>query len=395
MDSNHNSKFIIIFIVLLLLLLGLIFLLIRELQVTADNAQKEIVAAVDEDNSVENILINNNCELLRRDISNRIAVNFPLDLYNTDGTSNELYFEKLVSELIPVINSDFTLVDNSKSIKISIVYDYTLKEYTIMYNDVENFYANTDGKSYIAVDTVEITRGTMLYEQDYYLSYLIIQGCYFSSIKDKLGEGVEKSNKYVDYLDGTLSIRTAPNDAVKNMVFKKGYKTPVGTEIMNKVTMDTPLSEIYQNFPRPDFGSVDKGYLGYRSTDFYVYYYGDEISIQTYAYHNNVDFEKILLKYVDNKNLDEFVTNLTKTWKNYDSFKYDKEEGNVYLLYSSRGVEINIKNNNPKGITLYNNYYFTDKTKSLVKNGYVTLNSEEDLINIIETERRNNTLQLY
>ena len=393
MGRNGSNKFILIFILLLVVLLVLIIMLIRELKVSTSTSSKNVTAAVDEDHIIDNVLEKNNCKFIDQEVGNKVYLEFPGDLYNSDGSSNEQYFEKLVKDIIPIFNSDFQLFDNKKGIKISVVYDYNLKDYTITYNDRENFYAKTNGKSYIDVDNVKFANGNMrIFAKDYYLERLTMGDMFLSSIKDKLGEGVERENKYFDYLDGTISIRTSPNDAVKNIIFKKGYK---GSKITDKITMDTPLTEIYENFPDVDFGSLDKGYLGYRIREFYVYFYNDEISFQTYAYHNNTAFERVLSRYIENNNLNEFVKNLTSNWKNYDSFKYDEEAQTVYLLYSSRGVEINIKNNDSKGITLYSNYCFTDQTKSFVKNGYVSLNSEEDLINIIETKRRNNTLELY
>ena len=98
-------------------------------------------------------------------------------------------------------------------------------------------------------------------------------------------------------------------------------------------------------------------------------------------------------KYIETRNLDEFVKELSKKWMSYDYLEYDKENGNLHMIYSARGVEIDIKNNNPSGITLYTNYYLTDLTKSYVKNGIIRFNEKTDLIHKIEKARRNSNYQ--
>ena len=387
---NNKSSFILIFIALLFVLLCIIISLL--IQSYKENAQQSgISTAVSEDTKINDILEKYKCELSEQD-NNTLYLIFPNDLYNENGSSNKEYFEELINALIPFFpDRNFNLIDNEKQITISIIYDYQTKDHLIEYNGISGFYSKTDGKSYVAVDNVKIVNGTKIFKKDQYLEAVYINDEYFSIIADSLGEGVETKNNYVDYFNGTLSIRVAPNNAVKNMIFRDGYK---GGEITSGVTMDTSLREIYEKYPNPSFGNVDKGYLGYRSDEFYVYYYDDEISIQTYGYNDNYRFENILEKYINDGDLDDFVSTLTREWKNYDSFRYDKENQSAYILYANRGVEINIVNNNSKGITLYNNYFFTDKTKEYVKKGFITLKNEDDLIDIIESKRRNNTLEL-
>ena len=46
------------------------------------------------------------------------------------------------------------------------------------------------------------------------------------------------------------------------------------------------------------------------------------------------------------------------------------------------------KNNDSKGITIYNNYYLTDTVKELIKNNKISINPDEDLLFITEQNRR-------
>ncbi len=59
-------------------------------------------------------------------------------------------------------------------------------------------------------------------------------------------------------------------------------------------------------------------------------------------------------------------------------------------MFSNRGFEIDIEDNNPKGIILYSNYYFTEKTEKYVEDGLITLREKQDSVEKIEKERRAN-----
>ena len=58
------------------------------------------------------------------------------------------------------------------------------------------------------------------------------------------------------------------------------------------------------------------------------------------------------------------------------------------MLFPTRGIEIDIQGNNPKGITLYSSYYFSDDTRQYVKDGLISFKNQ-DLVQIYEKGRRN------
>jgi phage-related protein len=76
--------------------------------------------------------------------------------------------------------------------------------------------------------------------------------------------------------------------------------------------------------------------------------------------------------------------------QSYDEYEYDEEAKNLHISYPYIGVDINIKNNDSTGITLYSNYYFTDKTKRFIAEGKITLDSKTDAIYVSELNRREN-----
>ena len=79
---------------------------------------------------------------------------------------------------------------------------------------------------------------------------------------------------------------------------------------------------------------------------------------------------------------------IKSNYKVYDSLEYDSEIKKAHIVFSNRGIEIDIKDNNPKGITLYSNYLFSETSKRFVREGLINLNSHEDLVNKMEVDRR-------
>ena len=385
MNKSKTIKIMSLVFVLLFVLLILLMILI---QITKTDTPK-IEAYIDDKSTIEGVIKSNKSEFINQK-DEEIYISSAKDLYNNDGTDNELYFEKMINELIPFFkNRDFTIIDEKKDFKIFVKYEYSSNEYKIYYNEVADFYSVTNGEAYAAIDNTEIVDAQKVYFKDHLIDLLIMDSTYFTAMSKELTDGVAADNKYTDYMNGTVSVRLAPNKVVKNLIFRDGYSDK---EIATNITMNSTLEEVHNLLPKNAFGGINKGFLGYRAEDFYIFFYDDEISIYPYAYRENTSFEKLLLEYVEDKDLGKFARKLTTAWKNYDYYKFDEESQNLYLLYASRGIEINIKENDLKGIVLYTNYYFTDDTKKLVKNGYVTLNSESDLIDTIEGKRRDNTL---
>ena len=388
MNNTRNMKFILLIMALLVVLLILCNVLLQLLQEGKNHAKVE--SYVGDKSTIKGVIVSNESEFIKQE-DEKIYISSAKDLYNEDGTDNELYFEKIIDELIPFFSDkDFTIIDETKDLTIYVKYDFKDKDHKIYYNDIDDFYEKTNGENYAAVDDVKIVKGQLLFFKDHLLQLLEMNSGFFSMMSEELKDGVVSKNNYTNYFDGKLSVRLAPNNAVKNIVFRDGYSDE---EITNKITLNSTLDEIKETLPENAFGSVESGVLGYRTDDYYIFYYDDEISIYAYAYKENSNFEKLLSEYIENKDLKNFVEKLTSKMKNYDYFKYDENSQSAYLLYASRGIEINIKENDTKGITLYTNYFFTNDTKKLVKNGYISFNSKADLIEVTEEKRRNNTLK--
>lgn len=387
--TKNKSKIILFFLILLFCLMGIMIFLLFKIDYYQKSQNEQIavdITTVQEPQTVKEVIEKYDSEYIKQEKKN-IYVIFSKDLYNDDGSTNKKYFENIVNDLEPFFEEySFKIIDEKNKIEIYARYNYETKDYSILINNIEDFYSKTDGDSYVKVETTEISKGTSFAITDKFLTTLRLKKNKLSAIKDDLGEGKDLGNGYTSYQNGTIKIRTVPTGGVKNIIFSKDYKD----NITYKLNMNMSLDEIAETEKNYDFGSVDKGYLGYRHNEFYLFFYRDEVSVYTYSYKRNTVFEEYLEEYIETKDLDRFIKNLCVDWLAYDSFEYDEETQCAHILYSTRGVEIDIKDNDPKGITLYNNYYLTELTKKYVKNGYISFNPYEDLVEKTEIERRKN-----
>lgn len=235
-------------------------------------------------------------------------------------------------------------------------------------------------------DTIKIADRVTMYSPNTYLSSLLAANMGTRIIEKDLDEGIELDNGYISYNDGTIEIRKTLTNIVRNIIFTNKYDG----DVVKNVNLKTSLKEILELYPENSFGSLEKDYLGYLSNDFYYFFYDDEISVYGYTYKEDEKFEKILEKYLEDKDLDKFVSSIKASLRYYDYLEYDPDIKKAHIMFSNRGFEIDIEDNNPKGIILYSNYYFTDKTKKYVEDGIITLREKEDSVEKIEKERRAN-----
>ncbi len=381
-----KRKRIIIVIALILLFILLIMLNCLVVLLNKQENNEENVTIVSDTKSVKDVIEKNNSKYIDENGS-VIYLVFGKDLFDENGNSNESYFDKIIKDVIPFYESeDFFLVDEEKSINISVILNSKTGKHIVKINGIENFFENSSGASYTKVDKMKITEDSEIIVSNPYLDRLVMNSMYFSEIEDDLGEGKQLENGYTSYLNGTIKLRTVPTKAVRNIIFSSEYEGP----ITSKIDSGMSLREIYNINSQNAFGSLDEGYLGYKDADYYLFFYKDEVSVYSYTYNYNKVFEEALAKYLDSKDLDSFVNKLISKWKAYDYYEYDEKNKNAYILYSNRGIEIDIKNNDSKGIKLYTNYYFTDETKRYVKDGLISLDSKNDLVDKIEKQRKSN-----
>lgn len=344
---------------------------------TNDKRQKEV--------TLEEILEKHEAKYIDKKIR-YIYVTFPIQLYDKDGNKNNKYFENLVKDLsnLAELNKyNFKLIDEENNIEVEVTYDTENDEYIIKYNGYKDFYEEVDGELFSNINNSKIIDKGVIQITSPELDALVRGNMFFLKVKDYVDEGTDYGTRYKSFNDGKILMKII-NNKVRNIVFTNKYEDTV----VNNVKVGTNLADIEKYYSRYSGGSVDKGVLYYRTDDIYIFFYDNEISAYGYSYFENTYFEDYLEEYLQTKDLDKFVQMVTRKMNIYDEFEYNPDIGYAHITYPSMGIEINIKDNNPNGITLYNNYYLTDKTKKMILEKQIQLNSEDDLLLIAENERR-------
>lgn len=387
-----NSKRILIIIMLLILfilfcLLTAVTIILKKEENSNDIVMNTIktnaVEKSKKEKTIEDVLNEHDSEYINQD-NNKIFAKLAKDLYDENGRSNKEFFESLIEDLEPFFpETSFYIIDDEKDITIYVKKSNKDGSFELIINDIENFYQETDGRDYVAVENSKIVEPSNLLMSNYYLEKLEMHNMYFKYIEDKLTNGRETENGYTVYVDQQIKVKLSPNKSVLNLVFMEDYED----KILHDISLDMKLGDIANLYDDYVFGGIDKGYLGYRSGNYYYFFYEDEASIYSYSYGKSETFENILNEYLSTKNLDDFVDKLKLAFKGYSELEYDPDIQRLFIAYPTRGIKIDIRDNNPKGITLYSNYCFSDTTKKLVKDGKLKY-SEEDYVNEYEQMRK-------
>lgn len=389
--KNKKANFIIIIIVgLLLVLIFVMQLLIMALQQEEQQPNNIVVSTSGNSNNkqettVKEIIENAGSEYIdmNEGVLLKIYANFKYDLYDEDGKSKKSYFIDIIDKIVDLKKETFYLIDNEKSIEIYVEYDKEKDSYTVKFNDMEDFYDETDGDTYIDLARTQIVQqNTFGVVEDKY-AILQTRGMYYANSFIVTSEREELPNGYYYYPEEHIKAKLRGAKVV-NLIYDKDFEDLITANVY----VTTKLEDVVKRYPNPGFGSPSEGYLGYRSSSVYAFLYGDEVSIYPYNYKENEYFDEYLEEYCQSGDLDKLVSDFTTQWSNYFEFEYDQENQNLKLTFPSRGIAMDIHNNDSKGITIYNNYYLTDTVKKLIKDGKITLEPDKDLIFITEQNRR-------
>ena len=336
--------------------------------------------------NVQEILESYGCKYIseQEEPTTVIYLVFGKSLFNSDGSNNRNYYESLINALAKkLIKKNFYLYDEKNSIQINVSCDFENDNISYKINNISNYFGTANGDLYQEIENTEIAQYQYI-PISYNVLYNIVQNNMY--LIDELGEPEGEVGKYKLYQNGTIMSRNF-SGKVRNMIFLEGYDGNVFTG----VEVGTPLSEIKKLYPNNAFGSIEEGYLGYRTAELYVFFYENEISVYGYSYYEQKNFEDILEEYLNTNDLNRFTERVTKLWTNYDEFEYDRGNKSLYLTYPSIGVIINIQNNNSKGITICNNYYLSDKIKNFIIENKISLDSSIDALYMSERNRINKT----
>jgi len=316
----------------------------------------------------------------------KIYVEFPNGYYDDNGKSYSSYFYNLldeISELDAYKYRSYFLIDENKGMEIEARYSRETQKHIYIFNDLEDFYKVTDGKTYSQIENASIVKEQYAAIVTDETKILIGTNFFVKNIKNRLGEPTGQHGEYNVYKDGAILARIV-NGKVRNLIYTEDYDQPV----VNRYKVGTDLETIYKTYgSAATQGSPQEHYLLYRTEYTYNFIYDNEVSIWPFTYEVDQPFESYVKEYVEDRDLEKFYNKVTNRWTNYLRNEVDFEFGEVHLSYPSMGVMIDIRGNDPAGIKIYNNCCFSTDIKNLLRNKVLTFVNEDALINA-EQERR-------
>ena len=392
--KNNTNLIVIVALSVLVVLLGILSLFLNILTKQQDTETDFAFPTVEtgktndkQPKTIKEIIEDSGSAYISRSgtVEDIVIVNFKYNLFDENGKSKKSYFYNIIEQIEEIEDRSFWLKDLDKRIDIYDVYDPTTQEFKLTINKLENYYDVVDGDTYIALDKAESRKlDELIVTNSLILKVGQNSSIYARTVLGDIEKRVDLGNGYYSCEDGTILARLQGQSAL-NILFKPGYEAE---EIAYGVKVGTPLETILEKYPKPSFGSLREGYLGYITKYAYVFFYDDEVSVYPYMYKENTYFDKYISDYCNSNNFEKLVSDFTTEWTSYFEKDFDLETKDFVISFPVRGIKLDIKNGDSRGITIYKNYYLTDTIKDLIKAKKITLNADKDLVDIVERSRR-------
>lgn len=346
----HTKKIIMIVIAVLTLFLLFFLVILNSLKAKNDEKQQAIFSGTF--TSIQHLLEHYGCKYkgMKDSVIDGFEVDiyaiFKYDLYN-DDESNEDFYNKLINELAKFQNYiSFRIIDESREeeIEIRVVCDGT-KIKTIYINGIEDYFIYMDSR--INLSKYKAIKEINILAQSEELVNCIQNGW---SSNTQFGTRESIFQNYYIYFDEGIKTRTI-DGKIYNIIFTKNYVNSV----VNGFTVGTENDIIISKLGTPAFKNADESIIGYKSSDMYVFFEKDQISIYRNGQDDGYDeFFELVDKFLDDDyTLLEFMNELTYLWPDYEEYTYD--ENTVFLSYTNKGIDIKINYDETDGIILYNN----------------------------------------
>ncbi len=263
--------------------------------------------------------------------------------------TNQAYYEQLIKILATQLkDKSFRIIDREKEIIVRVTNKNSDLKYTI--NGDNNYYETEMTR--ISINNKENEKDIILDVKSQLLNLIIENDWRRAAIKNNLGTIEKQDNNYDIYDDEGYEIRYL-NLKVFNIVFKKNFNEEIFEGIKTGLTNE----DIVKKIGTPTFQSDEKQEIGYKTKDFYIFFYNGEISIyrvDRFDESCNKEFASMVSNLLENNDLDSFINKVTDLYPDYDRFV--QNDDGIEIEYSIRGIKISYLKNGPKGITVYSNY---------------------------------------
>ena len=354
--KNKKSKKYIIIALVLIILTTVIILIAR-------NSKEKQFTTMDDFTEIKQVIEYLNCKYIKEKKSEDknydidVYVEFVVNLYNEDGSSEENFYTRLITMIGTVTRyKDVRIIDEDKQITIEIQGDQEngeIERYLI--NGVEDYFFKED------------SRKNSNSSQEKEIDLKILSNEIKQSIEENwntrqvdFGSKDSEFEGYDIYFDEGIEVKNISNK-IFNIVFTKNYKEYV----IEGIKVGDSLDEIKRKLGQPLFSSENEIIIGYKTNDIYIFFEEDEISVYRIESKSNSEIEKKINNYLEDKDFKKLTTEILEKWNNYDT--YIANEDSFELTYTLKGLKIQVSNLDSDGIHLYTNFQSNniDKEKAI------------------------------
>lgn len=337
-------------IIIIALLMVLVSMLVVVSVVLNKNNSEEIILEYDSLKTIEDVVNYYRCKFISEEISEDenydidVYLEFCMPLYEEEE-SNETFYNNIIKDIARIAAyRDLRLIDEKNDIKIEVICeDY--KIYNIIINGIEDYFIYMDSllslRKYKEIETTEF----------FINSPIIVDAINNNWSKDiNLGTRDSIYNQYNIYNDEGIKVRNI-DSRIYNIIFTKKYQGAV----VNDITPGMTFFSIEQMLGKPTFEDKSLEIIGYKGTNFYVFFTKDEISVYRLENLDTTGFFELVDTFL-NEEIDflEMMNKLTYLWPDYSDYDYTASE--VFLSYPHRGIDVKINYDDTTGIIIYNNF---------------------------------------
>lgn len=313
-----------------------------------------------------------------------IYMKFRQDLYS-NGNSNQYFYERTVKIIASTLNyNNFRLIDDEKKLVITVYCeDDSVKG--IYYNGDKYYFEKTN--SIKTMKNVKEAQITDLNIQSEIVNDAINKNWYFAKLN--FGQRTETKEDYEIYANEGIRVKNI-NKKIFNIVFLEEYTS----KIVNDLTVTSSKEEIIKALGEPTFEKF--GIIGYKGKNIYVFFGDNYVSV--YRIEDDKDgydeFLEIQKEFRKEKNVKKLISKLVDLWDDFD--RYEVKSNYVNIIYSLRGIKVQINVTNENGFIFYNNYIgkmddsldiFNFKELNIDLPEYTYVYATTDLVEECEAER--------
>ena len=369
MDEKRVKK--VIWMLIILAFIHVDDVLLQKSLIEIDNPTEDYNLA-----TIKGIIEYKKGKFIKREESKTLGYNIDIyaelgpDLFDPEDDMRKQFYTNMFVRLSRVLSyQNFRIIDESKDIIIGVKCDDVKAAVTeIKVNGDGNYWGNIQSQ-YNLYQLGNNQVNSRIYIQAKELTQLINNEWNRASLK--LDDSFKTVLNYDVFSDKGIEIRTV-NRKIFNIVFTADYKE----NVVNDIKTTTSLEDVIKLLGDPTIGSLDEGVIGYRGNDIYVFFLNNnEISVyRIEKYENLDDYFKIVKQFESDRDIKQFVNNLTDIWPDWDVYEYNSTL--VDLRYTLKGLKIQF------GVSQNNGFIYDRNYIAEIREGLTIQDIQQDITKI-------------